>query len=88
MQTAMPRHTTPKARAAKPSAKGTAAPALKTHALFVRVTPATADELEAVTKDLNAAAEASGDPRQWSQSDVVRALLTRWLRDRKPGDLP
>lgn len=82
----MPRQT--KKGAAKAGKDAKTAPALKTHALFVRVTPAMADEIEAVARELTAAAEASGDARQWSQADVVRAILAKRLRDREPGELP
>lgn len=82
MQASMPR--TSKQKATRSFASGNP----NTHALFVRVTEASGEELERVTRELNDAADASNDPRRWSQSDVVRALLTRWLRDRKPGELP
>lgn len=79
----MPRRTT-----TKRASKTAATPATLDHVVFVRVNAAMHATLAEVTDELNAASVASGDVRQWSQSDVVRAVLARWLRDRKQGDLP
>lgn len=82
MLNAMPRTTAP-----KKAAKKSTAPA-KSSVVYVRVTDDDHALLAKVTDELNAAAEKAGDLRRWSQADVVRAILARRLRDRKPGELP
>ena len=82
MNAPMPRSTTK----AKP--RPVAATNPNTAVLYTRVPAATADALDAWVNELNAAAEAAGDPRRWTKNDVVNAVLGRRLRERKPGDAP
>lgn len=56
--------------------------------IVVRMPKALRDALKIAVDDLNAAAAAAGDPRKWTRNDLVVSILTRELRDRKPGDLP
>ena len=81
---AMPRTTATKKAAKKPATSAAA----KDHVVYARVTEADHDLLKKVTDALNDAAANSGDLRQWSQADVVRAILSRRLRSGADGELP
>ena len=59
-----------------------------TDTLYARVAPDLVAGLEAWRDELNAAADAAGDLRRWTTSDVVRAVLTRRVREKKPGEHP
>lgn len=59
-----------------------------TAVIYARSPGATIDGLDEWTRELNAAAAAGGDPREWSRNDVINAILARRLRERKPGELP
>lgn len=72
----------------KPAKKAATSGAAKDHVVYARVTEADHALLAKVTSELNAAAAKSGDLRQWSQADVVRAILTRRLRSWTDGELP
>lgn len=82
MPALMPRKAAPKhTRPVSPTNPNTAV-------LYARSPVATIDGLDAWTAELNAAAEASGDPRRWTRNDVINALVARALKTKKPGDLP
>jgi hypothetical protein len=59
-----------------------------TKSVLLRVDPSTLATLDAWVRELNAAARAANDPREWSRQDVMRAILARRLRERAPGDAP
>lgn len=82
MNVAMARTTKP----AKPRPRSATNP--NTSTIYARAPGPTSDALDAWVAELNAAADASGDPRRWTKNDVVVAVLSRRLRERKPGDLP
>lgn len=76
----------PRSEKAKPAAKRYVAPTNpNTTQFIVRLPPSMLAELDGVVADLNA--KATEGP-VWSRSDVVRAILARRLRERKPGELP
>ncbi len=77
------------ARAATPKNKRPVAPTNpNTDVLYARVAPDLVTGLEAWRDELNAAADAAGDLRRWTVSDVVRAILTRRVREKKPSEQP
>lgn len=83
MNAPMPRSTTK----AKP--RPVAATNPNTAVLYVRIPEAMSEALDAWVRELNAAADASGDPRRWTKNDVVNALLARRIREKKAdGELP
>ena len=59
-----------------------------TEAIYVRTSVAVFDAVTEWVNELNAAAEASGDPRRWTKNDLVNAVIARRLRDRTPGEVP
>lgn len=64
-------------------------PAVRTvQVLYVRTSVAVFDAVTEWVNELNAAAEASGDPRRWTKNDLVNAVIARRLRDRTPGEVP
>jgi len=82
MNVAMARTTKP----AKPRPRSATNP--NTSTIYARAPGATSNGLDAWTRELNAAADAAGDPRRWTKNDVINAILARRLRERQPGDLP
>lgn len=76
----------PRSEKAKPAAKRyVAATNPNTSQVLVRLPPALLAQLDAVMEELNANV---GESPLWTRSDVVRAILAKRLRDRKPGELP
>lgn len=84
MNAPMPRAEKPK----PPARRYVSAANQNVEPIVVRMPKALRDGLKAAVDDLNAASRASGDPRRWTRNDYVVAVLSRALRDRKPGDLP
>lgn len=82
MNVAMPRSEKPKA------ARPVAATNPNTSTIYARCPAATIDGLDKWVAELNAAADASGDPRRWTKNDVVNAILARRLKERAKGETP
>ena len=82
MNTAMARAATSKNK------RPVAATNPNTGVLYARVAPDLLTQIEMWRDELNAAADAAGDLRRWTVSDVVRAVLTRRVREKKPGEQP
>ena len=79
----------PMPRAEKPKARRpVAATNPNTSTIYARAPASVSDDLDAWVRELNAAADASGDPRRWTKNDVVVAILARRLRERVAGELP
>jgi hypothetical protein len=74
----------PMPRAEKPKARRpVAATNPNTSTIYARAPASVSDDLDAWVRELNAAADASGDPRRWTKNDVVVAVLARRLREKK-----
>ena len=78
----MPRAEKPKAR------RPVAATNPNTSTIYARAPAAVCDGLDVWVAELNAVADASGDPRRWTKNDVVVAILARRLPEKTHGELP
>lgn len=79
MNAPMPRSEKPKPR------RYVASTNPNTAQFLVRLPPAMLEELDALVAEMNAK---TAEGPTWSRSDVVRAMLGRRLRERKPGEAP
>lgn len=59
-----------------------------TATLYARTPQTTLNALDAWVSELNATADAAGDPRRWTRNDLVNAILARRLKARTPGEMP
>ena len=79
----------PMPRAEKPKpARPVAATNPNTATIYARAPGAVSDGLDVWVAELNAAADACGDPRRWTKNDVVVAVLARRLREKTAGETP